>query len=75
VYPGVKLFNPLKRNALCTGGGVWVHVPTGQRFIAKGVTSKTYLYSPMLDGIVGKFYVRPDQCKRIIHNEGIVVWS
>ena len=75
VYPGVKLFNPLKRNALCTGGDVWVHVPTGQRFIAKGVTSKTYLYSPMLDDIVGKFYVRPDQCKRIIHNEGIVVWS
>jgi len=75
VYPGVKLFNPLRENALCTGGDVWVYVPTGQRFIAKGVTSKTYLYSPMLESIVGKSYVRPDKCSRIVHNEGIVVWS
>lgn len=54
-------------------GDVWVHVPTGKRLIATGVTSRKYLYSPQLKEIVGKTHVSPKECRRILHNEGIVV--
>jgi len=75
VYPGTRVLNPLRRDMPSVGGDVWVHVPTGRRFVATSVTSKEYLYSPMLEGIVGKPYVHPDMCRRVIRNEGIVVWD
>lgn len=75
VYPGVRILNPFRREAPTTGGDVWVHNPTGRRFVATGVVSRGYLYSPMLKDIVGRPYVHPDQCRRIVRNEGIVVWS
>jgi hypothetical protein len=75
VYPGTRVLNPFKKDMPSIGGDVWVHVPTRQRFIATSVTSGEYLYSPALEEIVGRPYVHPDQCRRIIRNEGIVVWS
>ncbi|RDV83919.1 RRXRR domain-containing protein [Ammonifex thiophilus] len=75
VYPGTKVLNPFRRDTPSVGGDVWVHVPTGKRFVVTSVTSKEYLYSPQLKEIVGKPYVRPDLCRRVIRNEGIVVWE
>lgn len=75
VYPGVRVLNPLRRNMPSVGGDVWVHLPTGKRFVVTSVTSKRYLYSPELKDIVGKPYVSPDQCRLVIRNEGIVVWG
>lgn len=75
VYPGTKILNPFRRDTPSIGGDVWVHNPTGQRFVATGVISGKYLYSPMLEEIVEKPYVHPDQCRCVIHNEGIVVWN
>jgi hypothetical protein len=73
VYPGTKILNPLRKEMPTISGDVWVHVPTGKRFIATGVTSRKYLYSPQLKEIVGKTHVSPKECRRILHNEGIVV--
>lgn len=73
VYPGVRVLNPFRRDMPSVGGDVWVHLPTGKRFVATSVTSKKYLYSPELKEIVGKPYVSPGQCRRVIRNEGIVV--
>ncbi|WP_084665110.1 RRXRR domain-containing protein [Thermanaeromonas toyohensis] len=75
VYPGTKILNPFRNDVLTIGGDVWVHIPTGRRFVATGVISEKYLYSPMLEEITGKSYIHPDQCRRVIRNEGIVVWS
>lgn len=75
VYPGTRVLNPFRRDMPAVGGDVWVHVSTGRRFVVTSVTSKEYLYSPMLGGIVGKLYVHPNLCRRVIRNEGIVVWE
>lgn len=75
VYPGVRLLNPFRGDAPCVGGDVWVHKATGRRFVATGVVSKVYLYSPMLEEIVGRPYVHPGECRCVIRNEGIVVWE
>lgn len=41
--------HPTRRKEMPTiSGDVWVHVPTGKRFIATEVTSRKYLYSPQL---------------------------
>ena len=75
VYPGTRVLNPFRRDMPSVGGDVWVYVPAGQRFVVTSVTSKEYLYSPMLEGIIGKSYVHPGLCRRVIRNEGIVVWE
>lgn len=75
VYPGTRVLNPFRRDMPSVGGDIWVHVPTGRRFVVTSVTSKEYLYSPMLEGIIGKSYVHPGLCRRVIRNEGIVVWE
>jgi hypothetical protein len=73
VYPGVRLLNPLRKDAPTIGGDSWVHKKTGQRFIATGVLSVNYLFSPDLKGIVGKAYVSPAECRRMTRNEGMVI--
>ncbi|MDI6813302.1 MAG: RRXRR domain-containing protein [Desulfitobacteriaceae bacterium] len=75
VYPGIRVLNPFRRDMPSVGGDVWVHIPTGRRFVVTSVTSGEYLYSPALEEIVGRSYVHPDQCRRVNRNEGIVVWS
>lgn len=75
VYPGIRVLNPFKKDMPSIGGDVWVHAATGRRFVATSVTSGEYLYSLMLEEIVGRPYVHPDQCRRVIRNEGIVVWN
>ncbi|MDI3534753.1 MAG: hypothetical protein PWQ82_1118 [Thermosediminibacterales bacterium] len=54
-------------------GDIWTHIPTGKRFMATGTISQKYLYSSQLKEMVGKPYVNPKECRRILHNEGIVV--
>lgn len=73
VYPGAKILNPLREKMPTIAGDVWIHTPTGRRFVAAGVASRKYLYSPQLKEIVGKTYINPKECRRIIHNEGMVV--
>lgn len=75
VYPGVKVLKPFRRDMPSVEGDVWVHLATGKRFIVTSVISKNYLYSPQLKEIVGKPYIHPDQCRRVIRNEGMVVWN
>lgn len=73
VYPGVKLIKFLPKDAITVGGDSWVHLQSGKRFVATGVLSGNYLFSPELKGIVGKTYVRPSECKRLTRNEGVVI--
>lgn len=73
VYPGTKILNPLRKEMPTIPGDVWTHVPTGRRFVATSVISRNYLYSPQLREIVGKPYVDPRECRRVLRNEGIVV--
>lgn len=73
VYPGTKILNPLRKEIPTIAGDVWIHIPTGKRFVATGVTSQKYLYSPQLKEIAGKTYVKPEECRRVVRNEGIVV--
>jgi len=73
VYPGKKILNPYRREIPTIAGDIWVHIPTGKRFVAASVISRNYLYSPQLREIVGKPYVDPQECRRVIRNEGIVV--
>ncbi|ADQ06168.1 HNH endonuclease [Caldicellulosiruptor hydrothermalis 108] len=73
VYPGTKILNPLRKETPTIAGDVWIYEPTGKRFVATGVVSQKYLYSPQLEKIVGKTYVKPEECKRVLRNEGIVV--
>jgi hypothetical protein len=73
VYPGVRLLNPLRKDAPTIGGDSWLHKKTGQRFVATGVLSVNYLFSPDLKGIVGKAYVSPAECRRMTRNEGMVI--
>ena len=73
VYPGIRIIKPFRSNAPTISGDVWQHIGSGSRFVATGVTSGKYLYSPQLKDIVGKPYIRPDQCRLVIRNEGIVV--
>jgi hypothetical protein len=73
VYPGVRLLNPLRKDAPTIGGDSWLHKKTGRRFVATGVLSVNYLFSPDLKGIVGKTYVSPAECRRTTRNEGIVI--
>jgi 5-methylcytosine-specific restriction endonuclease McrA len=72
-YSGTKILNPLRKETLTILGDIWVHIPTGKRFVAGGVISRNYLYSPQLKEIVGRAYINPKECRRILHNEGIVV--
>jgi len=73
VYPGTKILNPLRKEMPTIAGDVWIHIPTGKRFVATGVVSQKYLYSPQLKKIVGKTYVKPEECRQVLHNEGMVV--
>jgi hypothetical protein len=73
VYPGKKIPKPFRENMPTIGGDVWLHLSTGQRFVATSVTSEKYIYSPALKEIVGGSYVHPDQCRRLLRNEGMVV--
>jgi len=73
VYPGVRLLNPLRKDAPTIGGDSWLHKKTSRRFVATGVLSVNYLFSPDLKGIVGKTYVSPAECRRTTRNEGIVI--
>jgi 5-methylcytosine-specific restriction endonuclease McrA len=73
VYPGIKLLNPLRERILAISGDIWVHKQTGKRFVATGVVAKNYIYSPDLKGITGKTYINPDQCRRVLRNEGVVI--
>ncbi len=63
----------LPKDAITVGGDSWVHLQSGKRFVATGVLSGDYLFSPELKGIVGKTYVRPSECKRLTRNEGVVI--
>jgi len=73
VYPGRKFLNPSRKEMPTIAGDVWVHIPTGKKFVATSVISLNYLYSPQLREIVGKLYVDPRECRRVLRNEGIVV--
>ncbi|ACM61540.1 HNH endonuclease [Caldicellulosiruptor bescii] len=73
VYPGTKILNPLRKETPTIAGDVWIHEPTGKRFVTTGVVSQKYLYSPQLKKIVGKMYVQPEECRQVLHNEGMVV--
>lgn len=73
VYPGTKILNPLRKEMPTISGDIWTHIPTGKRFVATGTISQKYLYSPQLKEMVGKPYINPKECKRVLHNEGIVV--
>ena len=76
VRPRVKLYNPGRKTVPTIGGDVWVHNEAGKRFIATGVqNSGQYLYSPGLKGIIGKAYIRPEHCRRLSRNAGMVVGS
>ena len=75
VYPGIRVPKPFRKDMPSIAGDVWVDMSTGKRFVATSVMSKNYLYSPGLKDIVGKPYVHPDCCRRVIRNEGIVVWE
>jgi hypothetical protein len=70
VYPGVRLLKPFRNNVAATSGDVFLH---GKNcFIATGVTSGKYIYSPALKETTGKPYIHPDACRQVIRNEGIV---
>ena len=73
VYPGIRVLNPLRKDTPTIGGDTWLHEKTGRRFIATGVLSRKYLFSPDLKDIVGKTYVAPSECSRLLRNEGMVV--
>ncbi|MDN5331877.1 MAG: hypothetical protein PWP45_1102 [Tepidanaerobacteraceae bacterium] len=73
VYPGTKILNPQRSKMPTIAGDVWVHIPTGRRFVATSVIAQNYLYSLQLKEIVGKPYVDPQDCRRVLRNEGVVV--
>jgi len=75
VYPGVKILNPLRENMPAIAGDIWVHKQTGKRFVANGVVARNYIYSPDLKGITGKPYISPDQCRRVLRNEGVAIYG
>ena len=73
IYPGLRVLKPFRSNMPTIAGDVWQHIQFGSRFVATGVISGQYLYSPQLKDIIGKPYIRPDRCKLVIRNEGIVI--
>jgi len=75
VYPGVKLINSLRGDAITVPGDIWAHKQTGRRFIAESVMSKSYIYSSALENVIGKPYVSPEQCRRLLRNEGVVIYG
>lgn len=70
VYPGIRLLKPLRNNVAAIGGDVFLHEK--HRFVATGVASGRYIYSPEIKKVIGKPYVHPDACRRVIRNEGVV---
>jgi 5-methylcytosine-specific restriction endonuclease McrA len=59
VYPGLNVLKPFRAKIPAIGGDIFQY--TGHRFIATGVTSGKYIYSPDLKEI-----------RRVLRNEGIV---
>lgn len=73
VYPGVRLLKPFRKDVFTVGGDIWAHSESGKRFVATGVASGNYLFSPGLRAIVGRSYVKPTECVRLTRNEGMVI--
>lgn len=71
VYPGKRVSQPKRMDMPTISGDVWLF--NGQRFVASGVSSKVYIYSPALRAITGRSYVSPKQCERVLRNAGMVV--
>lgn len=71
VYPAVKLLNGLRK--ITVKGDLWKIKSCNMLFTAEGVISRNYVYSPELKALVGKPYVKPEICERVIRNQGVVV--
>ncbi|MEW6410067.1 MAG: RRXRR domain-containing protein [Nitrospirota bacterium] len=71
VYTGIKVPQPFRRDMPAIGGDMWKY--QNKRFVADSVLSGKYIYSAGLKDIIGKPYINPALCRRIIRNEGMVV--
>ena len=75
VHKGKRIYTPERHRAVAVGGEVWEVRGNGhKRFVVFGSKNEgRYLYSPQLKEIVGKEYISPENCRRVLKNEGIVV--
>jgi len=73
VYPGKRSLKPFRKNMFTVAGDIW-QLPDDRRFVSGGIVSRTNIHSLELVELIGKSYVSPRGCTRILKNEGMVVF-